>query len=180
VLGHEVWRAFWGALILHKSLFESGNLIVYQFVPTLFSAARLAGSQPATAYIVQGILSLGVVLAIFLVWFVEGPSAVSAAVLVLGILLFPHFYCLYDLTLLALPLAWLGWEGYTKGWLPGEIFVLILAWIMPIFKLFIGGMNIQLSPWVLLTLMVFALRRHYRTWGFHSSKALLLRFKNVK
>lgn len=179
VLGYEVWRAFWGSIILHKGLFESGNLIIYQFVPTFFSAAILAGCKPSTAYLIQGVVMMGVILTIFLVWFIEGPSPVSYSVLVLGILLFSHFYCLYDLTLLALPLAWLGWEGYTKGWLRGERIILVIGWFMPIFRFFLVEKSLQISPLILLVLIVFAVRRHYRNCGFHPPNALLLRHKEV-
>jgi alpha-1,2-mannosyltransferase len=170
VLGFEVWRAFWVGLMGFKSLLDSNHLISYQFIPTFFSAALLAGCKPVTANIFQGIVMLGVVLAIIWVWFREGPSAISAAVLVLGILLFSQYSCLYDLTLLALPLAWLGWEGYRYGWLAGEKIALQVAWIMPIFLFFLHGTRIQPVPVILLVFLALALRRHYRTWDLSGSR----------
>jgi hypothetical protein len=108
---------------------------------------------------------LAVMVSVIWVWVREGSTAISASVLVLGILLFSHFYCMYDLTLLALPLAWLGWEGYKKGWLPGERIVLTLGWIMPLL-IFITWANFQIGPLILAVLLVFALRRYYHRWEF--------------
>jgi alpha-1,2-mannosyltransferase len=170
-LGFEVWRAFLGDLLVHTSLLDSGHLISFTFIPTFFSAAVLLGLKPTTAYVFQGILMLGVVLAIIWVWWREGPSAVSAAVLVLGILLFPHFYCYYDLTILALPIAWLGWEGYRHGWLGGEKIILLLVWFMPIYRFILWDKQVQAGPLILVALLVFALRRHYYTRSLSTTAA---------
>ena len=59
--------------------------------------------------------------------------------LVLGILLFTPYSFSYDLVLLAIPLAWLGWEGYTKEWLPGEQLFLALGWTMPFIAIIRGN-----------------------------------------
>ncbi len=160
VLGNGVWSQFFSHLAIHKKLFESGNLIMFEFVPTTLSAALLAGCNPATGYILQAVIMLFVTAAVFMVWRQGGATPISASVLVLGILLFSHFYCLYDYTLLALPLAWLGWEGYCKDWLPVEKIILILAWFMPIIKLLTSA-KIQVGPLILGMLFLLALRRHY-------------------
>ncbi len=171
VFGNDVCVAFLKDIALHKSLFETGHLIHYQFVPTLFSAARLAKLGPAMAYLLQVLMMLMVTLAVIWVWWKEGPSPVSAAILVLGILLFPHFYCWYDLTILALPLAWLAWEGYQKGWLPGERPILLLAWSVP-FPLIALWENLQ-GFLILLILWGMALRRYYRRREFLNNGLIL-------
>jgi hypothetical protein len=33
--------------------------------------------------------------------------------------------------LLILPIAWLGWHAARHGWLPGEKFMLLAAWLLP-------------------------------------------------
>jgi hypothetical protein len=65
----------------------------------------------------------------------------------------------YDLCILAMPLAWLGWEGYTKGWLPGEQPLLLLGWLIPLLIPALGKTHLQIAPLVLVALMVIALRR---------------------
>jgi hypothetical protein len=162
VFGHEVWSAFLSNIALHKHIFESANLIKFEFVPTIFSAAMLAGLKPVSAYLLQGIITIAVTAVVFWVWLKKGASEITASILVLGILLVPHFYCWYDLTILALPLGWLGWEGYENGWLPGEIIVLTLGWALPAFYSSLWS-NFQIGPLILLVLFGFALRRCHRS-----------------
>jgi hypothetical protein len=92
------------------------------------------------------------------VWFRGASPALRSSVLVLGLLLFPAHVFNYDL---ALPLAWLGWEGYRKGWLPCEPGLLILGWLMPLFLLPMKGMAIKLplGPLVLGALFILAWRK---------------------
>ena len=172
VFGPEVWIAFFEDISLHKQLFESARLIKYQFVPTVFSTALSLGVEPTTAYILQIMVMLVVISAVARVWWIEGTTPISASVLVLGILLFSHFYAGYDLALLALPLAWLGWEGFRKGWLPGEKIMLALGWIMPLPLNSLWG-NIQ-GVVILMGLFVFALRRFYRSDQFYSQNNLII------
>jgi hypothetical protein len=167
VFGFEVWSGFLSNISLHKSLFETANLIKFQFVPTTFSAAILAGFEPISGYIFQGIIMVAVTAVVFWAWLRKGATEITASILVLGILLFPHFYCLYDLTILALPLGWLGWRGYKNGWLPGEIIVLIISYFMPLFYFFPWS-NFQIDPIILIALFGFALRRFY-----HQSESFL-------
>jgi len=76
----------------------------------------------------------------------------------LSILLFAPYAAVYDLAILAFPLAWLGWEGHTQGWLPGEQNLLVLGWLTPIVTPFLAkGTGLQLSPLVLLALLAVAL-----------------------
>ena len=84
---------------------------------------------------------------------------IRASVLVLGTLLFTPHALPYEFVLLALPLAWLGWEGHTKGWLPAEQPLLILGWLLPLFIPALGMTHLQLTPLILVALMVMALRR---------------------
>jgi hypothetical protein len=161
VFGHEVWSVFFSNISLHKSLFETGNLIRFQFVPTIFSAALLAGFKPIAGYIFQGLIMVAVTAVVIWVWLRKGPTEITASILVLGILLFSHFYCWYDLTILALPLAWLGWGGYKNGWLPGERVVLIVGYFMPVFYFF-SQFNLQIGPIILITLFGFALKKFHR------------------
>jgi len=92
------------------------------------------------------------------------PQLRNALLVLLTLLFTPHaFY--YDLTLLALPLAWIGWHGHTHGWLPGELTILTLAWLLPfliIFRVIAGiNLNLPLVPLILLALVILVLRRQY-------------------
>ncbi len=77
--------------------------------------------------------------------------------LVLGSLLFPAYLLNYDLAVLALPLAWAGWQGWRQGWLPGEPCVLILAWASPLLLLPVETRIIPFPLTPLILIMFFGM-----------------------
>jgi len=104
---------------------------------------------------------IGVTAAVIWVWVRGASPARRDSLLVLGLLLYtPHIFN-YDLAMLALPLAWLGWEGYRKRYLLGEPILLALGWLLPLFLLPLQqtGMRMPIGPLVLGTLFLFTWRR---------------------
>ena len=94
------------------------------------------------------------------VWYREAPPAIRYSVLVLSILLFTPYAAVYDLTLLALPLAWLGWEGYTQGWRSGEQNLLIIGWLTPLITPILAKFTgLQIAPPIIAILLIFTLIR---------------------
>lgn len=168
ILGSAVWSAFFHNLPSSLKVLDSGALggnvgLLQQKMTTIFSAILLAGGGVWAAKIAQGALTLVSVAAIAWVWFRGSPAAIRSGVLVLGILLSTPYEFVYDLTLLALPLAWLGWEGFTRGWLPGEKACLLLGWLAPlVLPLLAVSIHVQITPLVLMALMFLVLRRAVR------------------
>ncbi|MGO9578952.1 MAG: hypothetical protein ACLP2P_06000, partial [Desulfobaccales bacterium] len=123
----------------------------------------LEDSEPRGLVAHQGIMMLAAVAVLIWGWRVGAPPLRKALLVLLTLLFTPHaFY--YDLTLLALPLAWIGWEGQTRGWLPGEQTILTLAWLLPflmIFRLLEINLTLPLAPLILLALVILVLRRQY-------------------
>ncbi|MBI4642334.1 MAG: DUF2029 domain-containing protein [Deltaproteobacteria bacterium] len=165
ILGSAVWSAFFHNLPLSLKVLDtgvlSGNVALYlQKMTTMFSAVLLAGGGVWAAKMAQSVVALAAVAAVAWAWFREGPAAARAAVLVLGILLFTPYEFVYDLTILALPLAWLGWEGYNRGWLPGEKIFILLGWLTPLLAPLVAqATHVQLAPLILGVLMYLSLRR---------------------
>jgi ammonia channel protein AmtB len=114
--------------------------------------------------------------AVVWVWRRNAAPAIRNAVLVLGILLFtPHSF-VYDLALLALPLAWLGWEGFNRGWLFGEKVFLLLGWLTPLLAPMVAqATRIQPAPLILGVLIILSMRRlaHGSPDAFRLSRELL-------
>jgi arabinofuranan 3-O-arabinosyltransferase len=129
-----------------------------------FSATLLTGGNPTIGWILQGLIMVAVVAAVIWVWRAGLPYYLRNSILVVGILLFTPYGYYYDLTLLALPLAWIGWEGCTRRWLPGEQMALGLAWLLPSLMVFyeLGGIILPLAPLILITLFCLILRRGWR------------------
>jgi alpha-1,2-mannosyltransferase len=137
VLGHQVWVVFLtknipGVLksIQNGRIMESGPF-PWDKMPSFFSALNSTGIGLLPALILQGIIMLGIAASVFWVWRQEASLAVRGSFLALGTLLFTPYLFTYDLCLLALVLAWLAWDGYNKGWVTGEKWLLFLCWIMP-------------------------------------------------
>ena len=165
VWGADVWAAFRHDLPSALQILETGKLGANVLVstanmPTLYSAVLLAGGALWLAQILQVALMLATAGLVVWVWSRRTSPAVRSAVLVLCILLFPPYAFIYDLTILALPLAWLGWEGYREGWLPGERAGLFLGFLTPILvPILAKTLNLQITPLVLSVLLALALRR---------------------
>jgi len=151
-------------------LLQTGELPVNKMV-TIFSALLEFGTGLYLALFIQMCVMLMVAIAIFLVWHQNRPLSSRASVLVIGILLFTPYLFSYDLTLLALPLAWLGWEGYTKGWIHGERVLLLLGWIMPFITPILAIINFQIAPLILVAIMILVVKRRMIGASFPSEVA---------
>jgi hypothetical protein len=163
VLGYEVWVAFWRTLPVSMKLLETGRtasgMVMYK-MPTIFAGAILLGAGVTLAWALQGMAMLGIGALVVWTWFRGTSLALEGSILVLAILLFMPFGFVYDLALMALPLAWIGWEGHTQGWLPGEKLLLIIGWAFPFFLTQVtGALSLPLAPLVLTSLLILTIRR---------------------
>jgi alpha-1,2-mannosyltransferase len=83
-----------------------------------------------------------------------------SAALVTGIAMTTPYIFDYDLTLLALPIAWLGARGIREGFLPWEKMVLCSAWLLPILSRPMGKyLHLPLAPLAIALLLGAVLRR---------------------
>lgn len=94
-------------------------------MPTIFAVARLEGGGFFTAAILQGIIILGVVSVMTWILFQGGSLALRGSILTLCILLSSPYLLQYDLALLALPFAWLGWEVHVNNERRGQALLMI-------------------------------------------------------
>jgi hypothetical protein len=162
-LGFDTWVVFWRNLAIAGNVLESGSHGLVQnwsHMVTVFSSARLIGFSPTVARFFQGVVMLIVLIALSWVWFKKASFPLRASVLTIGILLFtPHAFE-YDLTILALAIAWMGWEGHTKGWMGGELTILFIAWIIPLLSpVLVRIADVQVIPFILIAFLLLALRR---------------------
>jgi hypothetical protein len=158
LLGQGVWVAFWNNLALPLSMAREGLLPINKMV-TVFAALSQAGVGFSPAMIIQMVVMAAVAAGVFYVWQGRISFAGKAATLVLGTLLFTPYAFSYDLALLALPLAWLGWEGYNAGWLPGEPALLCLGWVLPLAASVFALIGYQVTPLILAALMILVVMR---------------------
>jgi hypothetical protein len=157
LLGQGVWAAFWNNLGLTMNLAREGLLPINKMV-TIFAALLQAGVGFTHALIIQGVVMLAVAAGVFYVWRSRMSFARQAATLVLGTFLFTPYAFSYDLALLALPLAWLGWEGYHTGWRPGEPAFLCLGWLLPLITSVMAIIKCQMTPVILAAFLIFVVK----------------------
>lgn len=159
-LGTQPWVAFISHIFTAVKTLEAGGLKIFLIMSSVSSAVLLRGGGAVSAGLLQGATMLIAASLVVWVWRREAAPPIGYAALVLGILLFVPYSFVYDLALLALPLAWLGWDGHTRGWLPGEKTCLALGWLTPLVApLLAQAASLQISPLIIGALMYLALRR---------------------
>lgn len=163
VFGYQVWLEYFKVMSIPMQQLEIGAAI-WSIMPTFFAATLSAGFGVKAAYFVQGVIMLVALAGVAWVWRSKQVAISSrGAVLVLGTLLFTPYAFVYDLAVLALPLAWLWEEGRLNGRLPGELLLLLFGWLLPIaapplwdWINFLQG-KLQIGPAILLALFVLSL-----------------------
>jgi hypothetical protein len=158
--GFESWQVFFESIPLTMQRFAESNP-PWGRMPTVYAAVQSLGGGAAVAGALQGVVTAVVAAVVCWIWFKKSAPALRNAVLGLGVVLCSFYAMNYDLAMLALPLACLGWEGYKKGWLPFEPCALMLAWATPMFLLPVRTkiFNLPISPLILLTLLFFIVWR---------------------
>jgi hypothetical protein len=157
LFGPGVWAAFRENLGLAMSLAQAGRLPINKLV-TIFGALLQVGVGFSYALIIQAVVMVVVAAAVVSVWRRKISLARQAATLVLGTFLFTPYAFSYDLALLALPLAWLGWEGYHTGWRPGESGLLCLGWLLPFITPMMAIIKCQITPLILAALLILVVK----------------------
>jgi len=162
VFGYQIWPEYFKVMAFPMQELEIGSAS-WRIMPTFFAAALSAGFGVRSAFLVQGVVMLAVAAGVAWGWSKKTSLAGRGAVLVLGILLFTPYAFVYDLAILALPLAWLWEDGRLHGRFPGELLLLLLGWLMPGaapllwdgIKVFAG--KLQIGPVILAALFLLAL-----------------------
>ena len=159
LFGTDTVAAFLANAAIAREFLE-GGAVGWHKLQSVFAAVRLMGGDLTISYAVQGIAAVAAVAATIWVWRQPTTVAIKGAALVTATLLATPFYYDYDLVLLALPIAWLGWDGYRSGYHSWEKSMLAFAWIWPLIARQSGlVLDVSLTPLVLGGLLALAVRR---------------------
>lgn len=125
--GAETWLAFahWLPMTSHRFLSVGGD--IFGKMQSLFSAVRYFGGSEQLAWVCQVVLSAIVVVALIWLWRSRARYALKAAGLATGTLLVTPYLFLYDMAVLAVPVALLLRLGLSRGFLAHELPALALA-----------------------------------------------------
>jgi hypothetical protein len=171
MFGPKVWEAFLQNISLPMKLVSLG-ILPGQKMATVYSATLLLGGNLRLAAFLQAAVMTLVAVLVIWTWAQKGlPLSQRASILIIGILLFTPFTFEYDLTLLALPLAWLAWENYHKNlklWMLGLLF---LGWLMPIAAPLLAKITcLQVGPIILAALIFLTLHLTYLKTNFKNTQ----------
>ena len=161
-LGWRTWVAFYNN-ISSPIMIIIQEKTLWMKMPTTFSSLLLAGFDHSLAGALQGFVMIGAVIIVAWVWYKEAPLYIRGSVLISGTLLFTPYAFYYDLSLLVLPLAWLGWECFQGGWELMEQSILILIWLLPFAAPAIAiALGLQISPILIAFFLFITLRKLYK------------------
>jgi hypothetical protein len=162
VFGWKTWIAFFNNTSFVRNLFETGEAPWFK-MPTFFISLRMAGFGNLVSYSVQAAIAIVVTAIVCYVCYQKRGAEISNAIFALGILLVTPYAFVYDLTILAIPIAYLAWQGYIKGWYLHEKFLLSVVWHMPLFTMFIALFTpLQVGPLILIACFTSTLYRFFR------------------
>ena len=159
VLGLDVWRAFLENGAATRALLENAGLPLSK-LGTVFSFARLLGTPPTPAYVLQGIVALVALALAIQVWRRPGDETAKLALAAATVPLVPPYLFDYDFAILVLPIGLLLIDGFRNGWMPWVRPVLLLAWLAPAAAPGVAtALTVQILPLVSIALLWVAWRR---------------------
>ena len=139
--GSESWEAFFASIGHTSQAFLSDGWADWSKLQTAFGLTRTLGGSETLAWTVQIALALVTAAAVALLWRSRAGYEIKAAALATGALLATPYLYMYDLVVLAVPLAFLCRLG-ARAFLPHELTAIgvacLLIFIFPLIKAPLG------------------------------------------
>jgi arabinofuranan 3-O-arabinosyltransferase len=128
--GTESWRAFFHWMPMFSQAFFSEGRVPWFKMQSVFALVRLLGGSEPLAWTLQFIVSATVAFSLVMTWRSQARYALKAAALATGTLLLTPYLFLYDMMVLAIPIALLIRIGLTDGFERGELAALGCATLL--------------------------------------------------
>ncbi|MEE1656966.1 glycosyltransferase family 87 protein [Microvirga sp. CF3062] len=142
LFGTEVWEAFWNSLSqTQEAILTEGKMGLYK-LQSFYGAVLWLTGNLEMAWSAQALATLLVLAGLIWVW--RGPTSmeVRSAAMGLAVLLATPYVLIYDLPVLAIPLAFLLRAGLQRGFPSFEPFLMLLVctvvFAFPFFKAPLG------------------------------------------
>lgn len=170
VFGPEAWQAFIANSTTARAALEDG-LVGFGKMQSSFAGVRLIGGSISLAWVVQGATALIAVAGLWAVLrkrssgpddpsLAPGGGTAEGAALACATLLTTPFLLDYDLTLLAIPLAWLFVQARREGFLPWERLLLVFVFVLPLLTRPLAmELGVPATPVVIAALLLCVMRR---------------------
>lgn len=162
VFGAAAWQAFFAYLPLTGRLVFGEGLAGYHKLQTAFGVVRVCGGGEATAWSLHIGFAALVALGVWWLWRRRVAFEIKAAALGAAVLVATPYLYVYDLVVLAVPMAFLAGIGLRDGFLSGELAAFAaaaaLVFVAPLVGLPTGFLAIMLLLVLICRRAVFALR----------------------
>src|SRR6202035_258013 len=119
--GTESWQAFFHWMPMFSQAFLTEGKATWWKLQSLFSMVRYLGGTEALAWAFQWVLTASVAVVLVLMWRSRIPYTLKAAALAVGTLLTTPYLFMYDMMVLAIPVAFLVRIGLRNGFRPYEL-----------------------------------------------------------
>jgi glycosyl transferase family 87 len=136
--GSETWLAFFHWLPMFSQAFLTEGRAYWGKMQSLFATIRLFHGSEQIAWIAQWTLDAVVALAMMLLWRSRTAYWIKAAALATGTLLVTPYLFLYDVMVLAIPVALLVRAGLSEGFRPHELPALGLVFLLLAIYIVVG------------------------------------------
>jgi hypothetical protein len=159
LFGLEIWKVYLEYLFfIAPRLLDLSHL--WAKMITVFASVRLLGGSKEMAWGLQGVVTVLATAVVFWVWRQKASYAIRSSVLILGTLLATPYAFDYDLFILSLPIAWVGWEQDHSGWKAQEKFILLISWLSPfIVPTLAKATGFQIGPIIFAVFLILLVRR---------------------
>jgi len=155
MFGTRSWTAFVNGASLGRAILDQG-LVPPEKMVSIFAAMRVLHEPVALAYAAQLSVALGA--GALLAWVARRRSTApggTAALAAAATLLMSPFLLDYDLTALAIPLAWLFSEGLRRGFATWEKILLGAGYVLPLLSRTLAfSTGVPVAPFILSALML--------------------------
>ena len=125
--GTESWLAFFHWMPMFSQAFLTEGKATWWKLQSLFSLVRYFGGPEPMAWAFQWVLTASVAVVLALMWRSRIPYTLKAAALAVGTLLTTPYLFMYDMMVLAVPVAFLVRIGLREGFRPYELPALACA-----------------------------------------------------
>jgi hypothetical protein len=136
--GIESWQAFFHWMPMFSQAFLTEGKATWWKLQSLFSLVRFFGGTEQLAWIFQWILSAVVAVVLVMIWRSRVSYSLKAAALATGTLLVTPYLFMYDMMVLAIPIAFLVRVGLRSGFRRYELPALGCAGALIISFMFLG------------------------------------------
>jgi hypothetical protein len=132
LFGVESWHAFFKhAAYTRETILEQGAAGWFK-LQGVFPAVRMLGGSIASAYVMQAVATMGLIVAVVWLWRRPASHEQKAAGLLIATVLATPYAFNYDMVVLGPAIAFLVVDGARRGFAPYEISLLALLWATPL------------------------------------------------